>query len=199
MRRAVGMRGVVVRVLALVAPVELLSGCVVAAGSSGDRSNLSVLFLLVPFALMGGACWSPATGRPTQQPQPIGRRRRHRQRADAPRRVVGPRRRRHSPRTPGRVEGGRTRRLRGGPTGTGSLRQLSTTRRSPSIWCVYSASWTRQPGRCLGPGRSWKAGRCPNLPRRFGDRARTASRPSAWTPASIPSMSTRRRRFDPAG
>jgi hypothetical protein len=54
MRRAVGMRGVVVRVLALVAPVELLSGCVVAAGSSGDRSNLSVLFLLVPFALMAG-------------------------------------------------------------------------------------------------------------------------------------------------
>ena len=46
------MRGAVVRVLAFVAAVGLLSGCVVAAGSSGDGSSVSVFFLLLPFALV---------------------------------------------------------------------------------------------------------------------------------------------------
>jgi hypothetical protein len=45
-------RGVVVRVVAFVAAVKFLTGCVVAAGSSRDGSSVSVLFLLAPFALV---------------------------------------------------------------------------------------------------------------------------------------------------
>lgn len=71
-----GMTGAVVRVLAFVAAVELLTGCVVAAGSGGDGSSVSVLFLLVPFALvlvMAGLAGRRPRGRRRSSPsQSVG-------------------------------------------------------------------------------------------------------------------------------
>ena len=54
------------------------------------------------------------------------------------------------------------------------------------------ANWSISRTRAIAEGRP-----LPEPPRSCSDRAGTASRPSACTTASIPSMSTRRQRFDP--